>query len=46
VYDVNIPAGTLVTGTNTILINCISGNADGGFLSPNFIYDGAFAIQS
>ncbi|KAG8911419.1 hypothetical protein FRC02_006624 [Tulasnella sp. 418] len=39
VYEVSIPAGTLISGTNTILINTISGNADDGFLSPNFIYD-------
>lgn len=39
VYDFSIPAGTLVTGLNTIQINVISGSAGTGFLSPNFVYD-------
>ncbi|KAG8931463.1 hypothetical protein FRC02_002692 [Tulasnella sp. 418] len=38
-YTVSIPSGVLVSGSNTIQINCISGNADNGFLSANFIYD-------
>ncbi|KXN88179.1 putative rhamnogalacturonate lyase A [Leucoagaricus sp. SymC.cos] len=39
VYDFAIPAGTLVTGANTIQINVISGSSGDGFLSPNFVYD-------
>ncbi|CCO27967.1 hypothetical protein BN14_01958 [Rhizoctonia solani AG-1 IB] len=39
VYTVNIPSGTLVSGTNTVLINVISGSSGSQFLSPNFIYD-------
>jgi len=37
VYDVVVPVGTLVAGTNTIVIECISGNAADGFLGPNFV---------
>ncbi|KAI0320147.1 Rhamnogalacturonase B, N-terminal-domain-containing protein [Amylostereum chailletii] len=39
VYDVKIPAGTLVAGTNTIKINVVSGSSGDTFLSPNFVYD-------
>ncbi|PSK53181.1 ubiquinone biosynthesis monooxygenase COQ6 [Elsinoe australis] len=39
VYDVAIPAGTLVSGANTITINVISGSSGDTFLSPNFIFD-------
>ncbi|KAF8758943.1 Rhamnogalacturonan lyase B, N-terminal [Rhizoctonia solani] len=39
VYTVNIPSGTLVSGTNTIQVNVISGSSGSQFLSPNFIYD-------
>ncbi|KAL8382411.1 hypothetical protein RB595_006277 [Gaeumannomyces hyphopodioides] len=39
VYDVNIPAGTLKAGQNTMTIESISGSSGGAFLSPNFIYD-------
>ncbi|KAI0032789.1 Rhamnogalacturonase B, N-terminal-domain-containing protein [Vararia minispora EC-137] len=39
VYDYAIPAGTLVAGANTILINVVSGSSGTGFLSPNFVYD-------
>ncbi|THG99407.1 hypothetical protein EW026_g2936 [Hermanssonia centrifuga] len=38
-YDLAIPSGTLVTGSNTITINVISGSSGDGFLSPNFVYD-------
>ncbi|PSR71960.1 hypothetical protein PHLCEN_2v12170 [Hermanssonia centrifuga] len=38
-YDFAIPSGTLVTGSNTIIINVISGSSGDGFLSPNFVYD-------
>ncbi|RAL13711.1 putative rhamnogalacturonase B [Aspergillus homomorphus CBS 101889] len=39
VYDVSIPAGTIVAGTNTITINVISGSSGDKYLSPNFIFD-------
>ncbi|KAK3937421.1 polysaccharide lyase family 4 protein [Diplogelasinospora grovesii] len=39
VYDVSIPAGTLVAGSNTITISSISGSSGDTFLSPNFIFD-------
>ncbi|KAG2416576.1 rhamnogalacturonase B precursor [Aspergillus terreus] len=39
VYDVSIPAGTIVAGTNTITINVISGSSGDDFLSPNFVFD-------
>ncbi|KAK1754283.1 polysaccharide lyase [Echria macrotheca] len=39
VYDVSIPAGRLVAGSNTITISSISGSSGATFLSPNFIFD-------
>ncbi|TFK73605.1 polysaccharide lyase family 4 protein [Pluteus cervinus] len=39
VYDFAIPSGTLVSGTNTISINTISGSSGDRFLSPSFVYD-------
>ncbi|KAH7079023.1 Rhamnogalacturonase B, N-terminal-domain-containing protein, partial [Paraphoma chrysanthemicola] len=39
VYDFAIPAGKLVSGSNSITINCASGNAGDGFLAPNVILD-------
>lgn len=39
VYDVSIPAGTLVAGANTITIEVISGSSGDAFLSPNFVFD-------
>ncbi|KAI1497933.1 polysaccharide lyase family 4 protein [Biscogniauxia marginata] len=39
VYDVSIPAGTLVAGSNTITITSISGSSGTTFLNPNFIFD-------
>lgn len=39
VYDFNIPAGTLVAGSNTIVINVASGSSGTTFLSPNLIFD-------
>ncbi|KAG9017222.1 hypothetical protein FRB90_001332 [Tulasnella sp. 427] len=39
IYEVSIPSGTLVSGTNYIYINVISGSSGDTFLSPNFIYD-------
>ncbi|TCD69019.1 hypothetical protein EIP91_009082 [Steccherinum ochraceum] len=39
VYDFSIPSGVLVSGSNTIQINVISGSSGSQFLSPNFVYD-------
>ncbi|KAJ5131089.1 Glycoside hydrolase-type carbohydrate-binding [Penicillium bovifimosum] len=39
VYDVSIPAGTIVAGTNTITISVASGSSGDAYLSPNFIFD-------
>ncbi|KAJ5979788.1 hypothetical protein N7481_007086 [Penicillium waksmanii] len=39
VYDVSIPSGTIVAGTNTITINVVSGSSGDTYLSPNFIFD-------
>ncbi|KAI9372757.1 Rhamnogalacturonate lyase A [Aspergillus egyptiacus] len=39
VYDVSVPAGTIVEGENTITISVISGSSGEAFLSPNFIFD-------
>ncbi|EAW13419.1 putative rhamnogalacturonase B [Aspergillus clavatus NRRL 1] len=39
VYDVAIPAGTIVAGVNTITISVVSGNSGEKFLSPNFVFD-------
>ncbi|KAF9561420.1 rhamnogalacturonase B [Agrocybe pediades] len=38
-YIVNIPSGVLVSGSNTIVINVISGSSGDQFLSPNFVFD-------
>ncbi|OAL05785.1 Rhamnogalacturonase B [Phaeosphaeriaceae sp. SRC1lsM3a] len=39
VYNYAIPAGKLVSGSNTITINCASGSSGSGFLAPNVILD-------
>ncbi|KAI1101331.1 polysaccharide lyase family 4 protein [Jackrogersella minutella] len=39
VYDCTIPSGTLVSGTNTVTINVISGSSGDEYLSPNVIFD-------
>ncbi|OQE01648.1 hypothetical protein PENVUL_c042G10162 [Penicillium vulpinum] len=39
VYDVSIPAGTIVAGSNTITISVASGSSGETFLNPNFIFD-------
>ncbi|KAI0164202.1 polysaccharide lyase family 4 protein [Xylariaceae sp. FL1272] len=39
VYEYTIPANTLVSGTNTITINVISGSSGDDYLSPNVIFD-------
>jgi rhamnogalacturonan endolyase len=37
VYDVSIPAGTLISGSNTVDIYVVSGSSGTTFLSPNFV---------
>lgn len=37
VYDVSIPSGTLVSGSNTITITSISGSSGDTFLNPNIV---------
>jgi rhamnogalacturonan endolyase len=39
VYDFAIPAGKLVSGSNSITISCASGSSGDGFLAPNVILD-------
>ncbi|KAH8651093.1 family 4 polysaccharide lyase [Xylariales sp. PMI_506] len=39
IYECSIPAGNLVSGTNTITINVISGSSGDDYLSPNVIFD-------
>jgi len=39
VYNYALPAGTLVSGSNTIKISCASGSSGDGFLAPNIILD-------
>ncbi|KAJ5407043.1 hypothetical protein N7465_008327 [Penicillium sp. CMV-2018d] len=39
VYDISIPADTIVAGTNTITISVASGSSGDTYLSPNFIFD-------
>ncbi|TDZ35244.1 putative rhamnogalacturonase [Colletotrichum spinosum] len=39
IYDVSIPAGTLVAGANTITITVASGSSGTTYLSPNVIFD-------
>jgi rhamnogalacturonan endolyase len=39
VYNYSIPAGKLVSGSNTIKISCTSGSSGAGFLAPNIILD-------
>ncbi|KAF8908457.1 rhamnogalacturonase B [Mucidula mucida] len=38
-YTVNIPSGTLVAGSNKIVINVISGSSGSQYLSPNVVLD-------
>ncbi|KAF9016169.1 polysaccharide lyase family 4 protein [Hymenopellis radicata] len=39
VYTVNIDNGVLVSGSNSIVINVISGSSGSDYLSPNFVFD-------
>lgn len=38
-YNFNIPANSLIAGTNTLIITPISGTAGTGFLSPGYAFD-------
>lgn len=38
-YSFDIPAGQLVVGTNTLVIQAVSGTAGAGFLSPGMAFD-------
>jgi rhamnogalacturonan endolyase len=37
VYDITIPSGTLVSGSNTITISVLSGSSGSTYLEPNFV---------
>lgn len=37
VYDCTVPAGTLVSGSNSISVAVISGSSGDAYLSPNFV---------
>jgi rhamnogalacturonan endolyase len=39
VYDYSFPAGTLIGGSNTVVIDVASGSSGAQFLAPNFILD-------
>jgi rhamnogalacturonan endolyase len=39
VYNIAVPAGTLVSGSNTVTIDVASGSSGDAFLAPNFILD-------
>ncbi|KAK1223271.1 hypothetical protein PQX77_013859 [Marasmius sp. AFHP31] len=39
-YTYNIPSGTLVAGSNKIVITVASGSSGDRFLSPNIVFDG------
>ncbi|KAI1368354.1 polysaccharide lyase family 4 protein [Xylaria arbuscula] len=39
IYECSIPAGNLVSGTNTVTINVISGSSGDTYLSPSVIFD-------
>ncbi|KAI1425144.1 polysaccharide lyase family 4 protein [Xylaria sp. FL1777] len=39
IYECSVPSGTLVSGTNTVTINVISGSSGDTYLSPNVIFD-------
>ncbi|KAH8648460.1 family 4 polysaccharide lyase [Xylariales sp. PMI_506] len=39
VYTCSVPAGNLVSGSNTVTINVISGSSGDDYLSPNVIFD-------
>jgi rhamnogalacturonan endolyase len=39
VYNYAIPAGTLVSGSNTVKVSCMSGSSGVSFLAPNVILD-------
>lgn len=37
IYECSVPAGTLVSGTNTVTINVISGSSGDTYLSPSVV---------
>ena len=37
IYECTVPAGTLVSGTNTVTVTVISGTGGDAFLSPNVV---------
>uniref|UniRef100_A0A8H7NJU8 rhamnogalacturonan endolyase n=1 Tax=Bionectria ochroleuca TaxID=29856 RepID=A0A8H7NJU8_BIOOC len=39
IYECTVPSGTLVSGSNTVTINVISGTSGDAYLSPNVIFD-------
>ncbi|GAW11332.1 hypothetical protein ANO14919_006760 [Xylariales sp. No.14919] len=39
IYECSIPAGNLVSGSNTVTINVISGSSGDTYLSPNVVFD-------
>ncbi|KAF1832743.1 Rhamnogalacturonase B [Decorospora gaudefroyi] len=39
VYDYAVPAGTLVRGSNSVTVSCLSGSSGQRFLAPNVILD-------
>ncbi|KAI0198277.1 polysaccharide lyase family 4 protein [Astrocystis sublimbata] len=45
VYECEVPAGTLVSGDNTVTINVISGSSGDTFLSPNVVFDAVELFQ-
>ena len=38
-FSYGIPAGVLVTGTNTLTISVISGSSGTGYLGPGYSYE-------
>ncbi|KAI1819172.1 polysaccharide lyase family 4 protein [Xylaria intraflava] len=39
IYECDVPAGTLVSGSNTVTINVISGSGGDTYLSPSVVFD-------
>ncbi|KAI1751912.1 polysaccharide lyase family 4 protein [Xylaria castorea] len=39
IYECSIPSGNLVSGTNTVTINIVSGSSGDTYLSPSVIFD-------
>lgn len=45
VYTCSIPSGNLVSGTNTITINVISGSDGDTYLSPNVVSSTSYIVE-